>query len=159
MRPGPAPKPTVIKRLAGNPGKRPLNDKEPQPERRMPRCPGHLNDIAKKEWRRISKHLYRSGLLTLIDRAALAAYCQAYGRWAMAEAIVNKKGEIVKTTNGNIIQNPYLSVANRAMEQMLKIEVEFGMTPSSRSRIKVDISDDREKSLAELLFDEAIIDE
>jgi P27 family predicted phage terminase small subunit len=156
---GRKPIPTVIKQLNGNPGRRPLNDREPKFEKKMPRCPGHLNAPAKREWHRIAGDLYRAGLLTVADRAALAAYCQAYGRWVQAEEIIAKKGEVVKTTNGNIIQNPYLPIATRAMDQMLKIEIEFGMTPSSRSRIKADISETGEMTLAELLFDRVNKDE
>ena len=39
---GRKPKPTAIKELEGNPGKRPLNANEPKPERKAPRCPGWL---------------------------------------------------------------------------------------------------------------------
>ena len=49
---------------------------------------------------------------------------------------MTKLGTVVKTTNGNLIQNPYLSIANRAMMDMARLAVEFGMTPSSRSRVK-----------------------
>ncbi len=72
---GPAPKPTRMKVLAGNPGKRPLNRREPQPKPGLPRCPAQLSEEAKREWKRISKELDRLGLLTVLDRAALSAYC------------------------------------------------------------------------------------
>jgi len=60
------------------------------------------------------------------------AYCVAYGRWVEAEKIVADKGAVLKTANGNLIQNPYLAVANRAMDNMRKLAQEFGMTPSAR---------------------------
>ncbi len=46
----------------------------------LPRCPPHLDAIAHKEWRRLATPMYEAGILTLADRAALAAYCQAYAR-------------------------------------------------------------------------------
>lgn len=95
--------------------------------------------------------LERMGVVTVVDRAALAAYCQAWARWIDAEAQVAKLGTIVKTANGNLIQNPYLAVANRAMEQMTRLAAEFGMTPSSRSRVQIAAADDG-PSLADLLF-------
>lgn len=95
--------------------------------------------------------LLRLGILTTIDRAALVAYCQAWARWVEAEAQVAKLGVIVKTTNGNLIQNPYLSVANRAMDQVRKLAAEFGMTPSSRSRIQTQAPTEG-PSLADMLF-------
>jgi P27 family predicted phage terminase small subunit len=51
----------------------------------LPRCPTHLSDAARKEWRRLATPLHDAGILTLADRAALAAYCQAYARWVEAE--------------------------------------------------------------------------
>ncbi len=148
---GRKPKPTALKELAGNPGKRPLNRYEPQPRVKLPPCPAHLTKSARAEWRRMGKELLALGVLTTVDRAALAAYCVAYARWAEAEKQVEKLGTIVKTANGNLIQNPYLAVANRAMEQMTRLASEFGMTPSSRSRVQVQAGDDG-PSLADLLF-------
>jgi phage terminase small subunit len=43
---GPAPKPTAIKRLEGNPGKRKLNEMEPKMTVGVPECPDHLDDVA-----------------------------------------------------------------------------------------------------------------
>lgn len=140
---GRKPKPTHLKVIAGNPGKRPLNPLEPIPARNLPSPPSELNGDARVEWGRVSEELYRMGLLTGVDRAALAAYCQAYGRWVQAErtiAEMAKKdaltgGLLVKTTNGNAIQNPLVGIANKAMADMMRYAAEFGMTPSARSRI------------------------
>ena len=97
----------------------------------------------------MAKELHEIGVLTTIDRAALAGYCVAYGRWMEAEKIVAEKGAVLKTTAGNLIQNPYLAVANKAWEHMMKAAVEFGLTPSSRSRVKV--VEVKEATLDELL--------
>lgn len=148
---GPAPEPTALKRLKGNPGKRALNDSEPRPAATMPRCPSHLQGEARAEWKRVAKTLHQSGLLTQVDRAALAIYCQAWARWVKAEAQVARHGEVVKSAAGNVMQNPYLSIANRAMKQMREMARELGMTPSARSQIKVQPLD--EPSLADLLFE------
>lgn len=152
---GRKPKPTALKRLAGNPGKRPLNEREPQFAPTLPPCPRHVTGEARREWRRVGRELLRHGVLATVDRAALAAYCVAYARWVEAEAQVAKLGTIVKTSNGNLIQNPYLAVANRAMEQMTKLAAEFGMTPSSRSRVQV-AEPDSVPTLADVLFGDAL---
>ena len=148
---GPAPKPTALKRLQGNPGKRALNDSEPRPAATLPRCPSHLQGEARAEWRRVARVLHESGLLTQVDRAALAIYCQAWARWVKAEAQVARHGEVVKSAAGNVMQNPYLSIANRAMKQVQLMARELGMTPSARSQIKLQPLD--EPSLADLLFE------
>jgi P27 family predicted phage terminase small subunit len=85
-------------------------------------------------------------MLTGLDRAALAAYCQAYGRWITAERALGEMakrdqltaGLLVKTTNGNAIQNPLVGTANKAMSDMVRYAAEFGMTPSARSRINAE---------------------
>ena len=136
-RSGRKPKPTLLKLFEGNPGKRPLNKNEPKPRPAVPCCPSHLSGEAKKEWRRIVPELAAVGLITRIDRAALAMYCEAWGRWLEAEDALRKYGVMVKSPNGFPMQSPYLAVANKAMEQMRGLLTEFGMSPASRTRISV----------------------
>jgi P27 family predicted phage terminase small subunit len=131
--------PTATKELRGNPGKRPLNKDEPKPPRKIPTCPAHLDDAAKAEWKWISKHLHAIGVLTLIDKAALAGYCQAYSRWAAAEAALQKTGLVLKSADGRFYTNPYLAVVNRALANMHSFLSEFGMTPASRTRVKAEL--------------------
>lgn len=149
---GRKPKPTELKRLAGNPGKRPLGN-EPQPPRPegTPYAPRHLNDAAKKEWRRLVGILLEMGLYTVVDRAALAMYCQAWGRWVVAEKKVAEGEEMLKSEKGIFYQNPWRHEANRAYEQMRKMLAEFGLTPSSRTRLTA-LASESEPSLAEQLF-------
>ena len=157
---GRKPKPTALKKLAGNPGRRPLNENEPKIPEGKPTCPRHLNHHGKLEWKRIAPILYKAGLLNLTDRAMLAVYCQNWGRWVEAELKLKnmeeqfKIGQVIKTSNDNFIQNAWLGIANRAQDKMVKSAVEFGMSPSSKSRIMVQIGN-KEVSLAELLFEGA----
>ena len=82
---GRKPKPTAIKELEGNPGKRKLNKKEPKPEKGMLVCPEWLLPEAKVEWKHLSEKLNQMGVLTEVDMAAFAAYCQSYARWKEAQ--------------------------------------------------------------------------
>lgn len=148
---GRKPKPTALKVLAGNPGKRAINHAEPTPRVVMPKPPEHLSDAEKEKWKSTVRELYPLGLVTNIDKDHLAMYCTIYVRWVKAERMVRDKGEIIKTAAGNIIQNPYLSIANRALDQLNKLGAEFGMTPSSRSRVKADMLTPDEK-LERMLF-------
>lgn len=133
---GRKPKPTHIKLVAGNPGKRPLRKDEPKPKAAMPECPPHLGPEAVREWRRMSKELSDIGLLTRIDRAMFAGYCQAWGRWVEAELAMAEKGPVVKAKKTGVAMiSPFLSVANKAMEQMRQFAEQLGMSPSSRSRV------------------------
>lgn len=133
----PKPKPTVLKVLEGNPGKHALPKNEAQPEvtSRVPNAPPHLEGSARKEWYVISKKLHRLGLLTEIDVNALSLYCQAFGRYVDAQEKIDRSGLAVRTTNGNIIQSPYVSIANTAMRDCYTYLTAFGMTPSSRTKV------------------------
>jgi hypothetical protein len=82
---GRKPKPTHLRLVGGNAGKRPIKANEPKPEVAAPQPPPHLNEAAKAEWGRIVGQLLALRLVTELDRAALAAYCVAYARWAEAE--------------------------------------------------------------------------
>ena len=77
---GPKPRPAHLKLLRGNPGKRPVNTREPKPKTKIPTCPTHLGAIARKEWKRITVQLDAVGLLTELDRTGVAGYCTAYQR-------------------------------------------------------------------------------
>lgn len=136
---GRKPKPTQTKKLHGNPGKRALPRDEPAPRVEAPigerPAPAHLGEDAAKEWRRLSTELGRLNLVTVVDNGMLEAYCVAYGRWVEAEGKVKELGMVVKTTAGNIVQNPYLSIANKMIQMMHKLGSEFGMSPASRPRL------------------------
>ena len=135
---GRKPIPTKLHILRGNPGKRPLNKREPKPKEEMPQCPAHLNETAKREWERIAPKLFDIGLLTEIDGSALAGLCQSYATWAEASEHLNKTGLLIKGKNGLPLESPYLRIARRALSDLRPFLVEFGMTSSSRSKIKVD---------------------
>ena len=134
---GRRPKPTSLKLLAGNPGHRPVNANEPRPRAVAPKCPPVLQGEAKAEWRRLARKLYGAGLLSEIDGAALTSYCLTWARLMDAEEKLRQFGSVVKTPNGFLAHSPYLAIATKATEQLVRILVEFGMTPSSRSRIHV----------------------
>lgn len=146
MKPGTKPKPTHLKLIEGNRGKRPLNRKEAAVPAALPAPPPHLTADALEEWNRVAHWLHRIGLLSEVDRAALAAYAQAYGRWVQAERAIAKMAEkdqltgglMIKTSNGNAIQNPLVGTANKAAADMMRYAAEFGMTPSARSRISAE---------------------
>ena len=77
------------------------------------------------------------GLLPASIAACLAAYCQAHALWVEAVSSIERYGTMVKSPNGFPMQSPYVAVANKQVEIMVRIASEFGMTPSSRTRIRV----------------------
>ena len=141
---GRKPKPTKLKILEGNPGKRPLNLNEPKPQQIVPECPDWLLDDAKKEWNRLAPELERLGLLTILDMVTFAGYCQSYAKWKAAEQFIkkhgttyripkkNKEGEVVSVY---IAPFPEVAIANQCLKHIRGFASEFGLTPSSRGRI------------------------
>lgn len=151
---GAKPKPTQLKIIEGNPGKRPLNKHEPEPPKEIPSCPQWLDQDAKKEWRRVAKDLYDMGLLTRVDRTALAGYCEAYSRWKRAaEALkdgfsyeyVNHQFQTKKDTK------PEVQIVRDALNQVRQFCAEFGLTPSSRGRMIVLGGNESKDPIDELL--------
>jgi P27 family predicted phage terminase small subunit len=141
---GRKPKPTHLKLITGaRLAAAGLTPREPKVARARLTPPAHLSVEACVEWERIAEELYSVGLMTPLDRAAVAAYCQAYGRWQQAEnalAAMAARDELthalmIKTSNGNAIQNPLVGTANKAAIDMVRYAAELGMTPSARSRI------------------------
>ena len=132
---GPPPKPTALKIIAGNPGKKPLPKNEPKPMVEAPVPPKHLSFEARLEWERLAPMLVRLKLLTKLDRAALSAYCQAWGRHVEAEEQIAKASALAFTHNGYPIVNPWATISKQAVDQMARFIAEFGLTPASRTRI------------------------
>lgn len=145
-------KATAVKKLAGNPGKRKLNEFEPEPELVLPPAPVELAEIGRAKWDEMTLLLYNQGVMTEMDQEILRIFCEEFEMYV--DATKNMKafgGPVVKTEGGNPIQNPYLSVANKCKERMIKILLEFGMSPASRSRV-TSAPRAKPKSLAEKFF-------
>ncbi len=148
---GRKPKPTALKKLEGNPGKRALNKKEPKPDAGIPECPDHLQGTARTEWKRITQELHKLKLISRVDRAALAICCSAWADYVKACGKLKTQGEVIISDNGGMYQNPWMAIKKRSMEQIMKFYAEFGMTPASRSRVKVD-DESPEDELEKMLF-------
>ncbi len=146
MTAGRKPKPTALRIVQGNPGKRPLPKNEPKPKAMVPRAPAHLSAEQKKIFRRVAKQLNNANIITRIDGVALELLCEAYSRWLDALDKVKLMGMVVKSPSGFPVQNPYLGIANRAFDQAQKMMTEFGMTPSSRTRVQTVGADEKTES-------------
>ncbi|MFM0263114.1 phage terminase small subunit P27 family [Paraburkholderia sediminicola] len=138
---GRKPVPTALKLARGNPGKRPLPDSEPRPGLEVV-IPDWLSPAACKHWSTVADPLRAAGLLTALDAIALGLYCEAFARWQYANEQIVKLGPVVKGAAGYSVKSPFVAVANTAYEQMTRMLCEFGMTPSSRSRVTAMKPDD-----------------
>jgi P27 family predicted phage terminase small subunit len=133
---GPAPTPTVIRKAEGNPGKRPFNEREPQPRAIRPKMPKHLDERAKKTWKRLCPMLERLRVLTEADGIALANLCVDYSILLQAQEALAKAGLLTKTQKTGVIhQSPLLNIMAVTTDRVTRALREFGLTPASRSRV------------------------
>lgn len=140
---GPAPTPTEILKLRGSSlvTKR-RQHLEAKGAAGKPRCPSWLDADAKAMWRQLIPQLETMGVLTRIDGNPLARYCRLWSRWRKAEAFIDKRGEMypLKDDGGQVKyfqQWPQVAIAHKLAQQLIRLEAEFGMTPSARTRIQV----------------------
>ena len=152
---GPAPKPTALKKLLGNPGERKLNEAEPIPRAGLPHCPDHLDQLAQKEWNRLVVILTGMRVLTEADYIALANLCQAYSTLIAAQVQLNKTGILYKTKSGYVQQSPLLGIITAQTTIVNNLLREFGLTPSSRTRVAVAPPAEQEQDEFALLAAEA----
>ena len=135
--PGRKPKPTHLKVLEGNPGKRPLPRNEPKPRPVSPKRPAWLTGEGRREWERVVPELGRLGLLTIVDGAALAGYCQSWTDYVETTRFLKKHGRTFETPNGYVQQRPEVSIAQKSLQLVKAFCAEFGLTPSSRGRMSL----------------------
>lgn len=147
---GRRPKPTRVRELEGNPSKRPYNRREPQPTEGRVTCPSWLSTKGKAEWKRITPELRRMRLLTIVDRAALAAYCQAYAELEEATEILNREGRIIivpityrdkqtgeeKISGEKRVAHPANKLQRDGFARVKQFLAEFGLTPASRAKLE-----------------------
>ena len=140
---GRPPKPLELKVLHGTDraDRRPANPVKVAPKKVS--CPKWLDKIASKEWRRIVKLLYSLKLVTELDVAALASYCNSYSLLQKAQEEIDARGLIITTTEGNLIQNPAVGIVNTQKKMINTFCSKFGLSPSDRSRLEIPQDNDK----------------
>lgn len=146
--PSPRPKPTALKLISGNAGKRAVNKKEPKPKRLIPSCPAYLSDSGKVAWGRLSVLLDRMGVLTEADSAALERLCDCYSDILECRELIERDGRTYTNTSqgGTLIKgNPAVAMLSDADKRFKGYLIEFGLTPSARSKVHAAPDDDNKK--------------
>jgi P27 family predicted phage terminase small subunit len=146
---GPAPEPTVIKMARGNPGLRKPNAREPKPKAGNIKPPKYLAGESLKCWKSITPGLIATGVMTEADVPTLARYCTMYEQWLryLAEVRAGRDVLTIYNDDGSVKyqqQTPAATMQQKLATSMLRIEQEFGLTPSARTGIvaKTDEEDD-----------------
>ena len=143
---GRKPIPAGIKALRGNPGKRRLP--APLPSGDLPKCPSHLSAEAKREWNRVLPELAAAGLISTLDRALLAGYCQCWALSVQCQVILKKEGMLVDARAddgtprpstgaklGGGKKHPAVGILRDALIQLRAYAGELGMGAVNRARM------------------------
>lgn len=138
---GRRPKPTTLKVLQGNPGKRGLNEEEPEYGAGAPPKPDWFDDYASAEWDALTSILVPARVLTKGEIGVLVVACDAYSQLRQCQAYLQEKGSIsydASSATGGANYKPFPEVAqrNQARRQYLSALSELGLTPSARTKVK-----------------------
>ncbi|MFG0862598.1 phage terminase small subunit P27 family [Pseudomonas sp. CJQ_13] len=147
---GRPPLPASVHVLRGNPSKKNLADlhadvREPSIPVAAPPKPEFLSGEASVEWDRVVEALLELGWVTTLDQAALAAYCESYGRWVRLEreiARLNSEskdglgGELQTFPNGTRQEHPLRLAAKAASKAANQAGALFGFSPVARRAMK-----------------------
>lgn len=133
MTSGRKPVPAVLRDLHGNPGKRAVPD-EPEGVGDLWAPPSYMDEEQRAQWDYVVDHA-PPGLLTGTDRDILAAFVNACVEYQKAVLSVRSMGQVVKTRDGNAIQNPFLGIMNRQALLMKTFGSELGFSPAARASL------------------------
>jgi len=137
-----APKPSAIRLMEGMRGHRPLNDREPVALIGAPTMPSHLDALARREWRKLVPLLLAMRVLAESDGLALATLCSNSANIIRAQTELAKSKSLLIATgpNGYRQQHPLISVLHSEQRMLIVLLREFGLTPSSRTRVEANQS-------------------
>ena len=148
--------PKNLQKLRGNPRKRKLDAPgDPEFETAIPEPPPTLTGSALIEWERITQELAAKQLITHVDRAILALYCQAYADWNHHVEALKSEDDFLSTDKGYKYQNPRIGLINTLGDKVAKYAAELGITPVARNKVKMIAKKNektKEQTLAEKLF-------
>lgn len=136
---GRRPKPTALRELNGNAGKRPLPKGEPKPAIAEAEAPEWLPSEAAAFWAEMAPMLISGRVLTEFDRPALAALCSVYALWKESYDYIQEFGSTYtsETVQGGTVhrRRPESIEEAERWKRFRLMLVEFGMTPAGRSRV------------------------
>lgn len=134
-------KPTHLKVVTGNPGKRPLKE-DLLPPVEIPSAPACLSRDAADIWLTTTMELAKLGIIARIDVHQIAAYCNIVSRMQKAQAVLDEHDLIYETHSektGTMFRvRPELKIIQDCEKLLARYAAEFGMTAASRTKLKGD---------------------
>jgi len=148
---GRKPKPTQLKKLAGNPGHRKLSLDDMRPEVAAPVMPSGATKTMREFYKQHAQPLADLRVVTTADATAFHMMATHFDVALDAARRVRKEGLTRIDVLGRMHKHPLLQVFRDNSKAFLAYAVEFGMTPSARSGVQL-VPSDRQMTLEEILF-------
>jgi P27 family predicted phage terminase small subunit len=151
---GRKPKPSHLKAVQGNAGKRAVNHDEPQGTELtdVPPAPDWLDETGQAAWRQLAPWLISSKIMTASDLHVFESYCDAYATWRLAVTDIAVNGLVLESpATGAPVKNPALTAKNEAHRQMTVAGSALGLTPADRARLAVPGAKEAANPFKELL--------
>lgn len=148
-------KPTAVKKLTGTLQKCRTNHDEPKLDVIVgAECPDVLvgDKRGEETWKWSVEMLTTMRVLTAVDLLALEKFCLIDSEVIKLSQDIRKEGHVFTylqmDSMGNEIPfakpNPKVTMRDRAMDAWRRYAVEFGFTPSSRSKIKANLEEKKD---------------
>ena|SRR5664279_4665487 len=87
-----------------------------------PEPPSQLDAVGAAKWKEIA-----GDLPALVESDLLLVYCETWSRWKTSQEQVKELGEVVKSPSGYPIQNPWLCICDKSLEQLLRTGKALGI--------------------------------
>jgi P27 family predicted phage terminase small subunit len=132
-----------LKLIAGNPGHRPLNTDEPEPDGDLFDPPASFSRSKPERAARLCQ-IWReaignapAGLLRNLDGSVLERYCRSWLTYLEADEKVEEAGAVIKIKGGQFQKNPFLSIRDQQNSILDRLCDQMGFSPAARTRVKV----------------------
>jgi P27 family predicted phage terminase small subunit len=145
---GPKPRPTALKALMGNPGRRPLSKAEVKPTGR-PKCPRWLGKIGRHYWKRVMESM-PPDFITAVDGQLLSQYCDAWQDFHEAREDIALRGTTVMSGKMEV-PNPSLNRKFKARDAIRRLAANFGFSPADRVGLEFGESEEDGDPLVEMM--------
>lgn len=131
-------KPTSLKVVEGNRGKRAINKQEPDPEYLNDLAPpSFLSADAAKVWVEIAQDLRNARLLTKLDIPMLAMGCEALARYRKLTAECTENHDPIGSEDKNKEAWMAVTIQSMSFKQAMAVFQQFGMSPAARTKISI----------------------
>lgn len=130
-------KPTHLKLVEGNKGKRALNNHEPDPAYLNDlTAPTWLPDHVQAVWNEIAPKLRAAKVLTELDIPALEAGCVAISNYRRLTIEIDDKFTVYNSKGGESLSQKLIA-QSMYFKQAMTVFQQFGMSPAARTRIAI----------------------